>query len=145
MEELKLISFRKDLIAPERKHEDDAGIDCYALDDFSLCAGDVVIIPLGFGLVIPKNNQIELRPRSSINAMGVITQLGTIDSGYRGEIKAVFVNPTRFDRYFKRGDRICQLVMTPITPCTICREITLNPEDVEKTERGSGGFGSTGK
>ena len=150
---IKLIKFRDDLIPPIRAHYNDAGIDCFAQDDFDInhfkskalapkddtvYYADRIMVPLGFGLEIPDGYMAVIKPRSSMNAKGIITQIGTIDSGYRGEIKAIFINtsPTA-DYSFKRGDKICQIVIEPVILADIVEELG--------DERKDGGFGSTGK
>ena len=138
---IKLIKFREDLIPPVRAHYNDAGIDCFAQEDFTLYASkdyiDGVLIPLGFGLEIPNGYMATIRPRSSMNIKGIITQIGTIDSGYRGEIKAYFINTTQIKYDFKRGDKICQIIVEPVVLAEPVLELG--------EERGEGGFGSTGK
>ena len=143
---IKLIKFRDDLIKPTRAHYNDAGIDCYAQEDFCLEHPDYDYIPhtdgkllvnLGFGLEIPDGYMATIRPRSSMNAKGIITQIGTIDSGYRGEIKAIFLNYTNETFKFERGDKICQIVIEPVVLADFVEELT--------NDRGEGGFGSTGK
>ena len=103
---IKLIKFKEDLIKPTRAHYNDAGIDCYAQEDITLQSmitsplmgifdyytrTTPTLIPLGFGLEVPDGYMATIRPRSSYNVKGVISQIGTIDSGYRGEIKAVLI------------------------------------------------------
>ena len=138
---IKLIKFRDDLIPPTRAHYNDAGIDCFAQEDFDLYASnnhiDGLLIPLGFGLEIPNGYMATIRPRSSMNIKGIITQIGTIDSGYRGEIKSYFINTTKNGYKFKRGDKICQIVVEPVVLAEPVLELG--------EERGEGGFGSTGR
>lgn len=134
---IKLIKFREDLILPIRAHYNDAGIDCFAQEDFTLCSNEGVLVPLGFGLSVPDGYMATIRPRSSMNIKGIITQIGTIDSGYRGEIKAYFISTTKNKYAFKRGDKICQIVIEPV--------ILAEPVLELGEERGEGGFGSTGK
>ena len=135
---IKLIPFKEELITPTRAHYNDAGIDCYAQEDFILCGGKMVKIDLGFGLEIPNGYVGLIMPRSSMNAKGIITQLGVIDSGYNGEIKAVFINTQLFESFeFNKGDKLCQIVILPIAICDLVLELG--------EERGTGGFGSTGK
>lgn len=148
---IKLIKFNDNLIYPCRAHYNDAGIDCFALEDFDLepfdkfateCGNPVKfipktteIVPLGFGLEVPDGYMATIRPRSSMNAKGIITQIGTIDSGYRGEIKAVFINLGNNTQHFKKGDKICQIVIEPVILAEFTENIT--------NDRGTGGFGST--
>lgn len=147
---IKLINFRNSLILPDRAHYNDAGLDCFAQEDFELdqfgtfaadgdfrCAVDRKLVPLGFGLEIPDGYMATIRPRSSMNVKGIITQIGTIDSGYRGEIKAYFINTSSEIHSFKKGDKICQIVIEPV----VLAEPVLELEN----DRGTGGFGSTGK
>lgn len=148
---IKLIKFRDDLIPPTRAHYNDAGIDCFAQEDFDLesfgrravdkdgvCYPiDRKLVPLGFGLEVPNGYMATIRPRSSMNAKGIITQIGTIDSGYRGEIKAIFINVTNINCSFKKGDKICQIVVEPVVLAEPVLELG--------EERGEGGFGSTGR
>lgn len=143
---IKLIKFRDDLITPIRAHYNDAGIDCYAQEDITIKSNyskigtkrtPISLIPLGFGLEVPDGYMATIRPRSSMNAKGILTQIGTIDSGYRGEIKAILINLTRKDLVIHKGDRICQLVIEPVVLADLVEELDNN--------RGEGGFGSTGK
>ena len=148
---IKLIKFRDDLIPPARAHYNDAGIDCYAQEDFEIDGfgtvavendalffpRDRILVPLGFGLAVPDGYMATIRPRSSMNVKGIITQIGTIDSGYRGEIMAYFINTGDESFRFKRGDKICQIVIEPV----VLAEPVLDLGD----ERGEGGFGSTGR
>ena len=149
---IKLIKFKKDLIKPTRAHYNDAGIDCYAQEDIVLKPFKVddnmmylttnvstspTLIPLGFGLEIPDGYMGTIRPRSSMSAKGILTQIGTIDSGYRGEIKVVMINLTDRPILISKGDKICQLVIEPVILADLVEELN--------NDRGSGGFGSSGK
>lgn len=143
---IKLIKFKDDLIAPIRAHYNDAGIDCYAQENITIKSNyskigtkrtPISLIPLGFGLEVPDGYMATIRPRSSMNAKGILTQIGTIDSGYRGEIKAILINLTKKDLVIHKGDRICQLVIEPVVLADLVEELDNN--------RGEGGFGSTGK
>lgn len=144
---IKLIDFgaAKNGLLPKRAHYNDAGLDCFAQEDFELSTfppygenfSHMIKIGLGFGLIIPDGYMATIRPRSSMNAKGIITQIGTIDSGYRGEISAIFINASDMPYNFKKGDKICQIVIEPI----ILAEPVLELEN----DRGEGGFGSTGR
>lgn len=158
---IKLIKFKQDLISPSRAHYNDAGIDCYAQEDVTLPgmslfttqtpantkvtitfddkefvpAAIPTMVSLGFGLEVPDGYMATIRPRSSMNVKGIITQIGTIDSGYRGEIKAMFINLSPNDLTFKKGDKICQIVIEPVILADFVEDLV--------NDRGIGGFGST--
>lgn len=134
---IKLIKFNKELITPKRAHYNDAGVDCYALDIIELPPLTPVMIPLGFGLEVPDGYQAIIKPRSSMNAKGIITQIGTIDSGYRGEIKAVLINTSQTPFAIRKGDKICQIIIEPVILADFVEDL--------QNDRGAGGFGSTGK
>lgn len=134
---IKLIKFNKELITPKRAHYNDAGVDCYALDIVELPPLTPVMIPLGFGLEVPDGYQAIIKPRSSMNAKGIISQIGTIDSGYRGEIKAVLINTSQTPFAIMKGDKICQIIIEPVILADFVEDL--------QNDRGVGGFGSTGK
>lgn len=134
---IKLIKFNKELITPKRAYYNDAGVDCYALDIVELPPLTPVMIPLGFGLEVPDGYQAIIKPRSSMNAKGIITQIGTIDSGYRGEIKAVLINTSQTPFAIMKGDKICQIIIEPVILADFVEDL--------QNDRGAGGFGSTGK
>ena len=149
---IKLIPFKKDLIMPVRAHYNDAGIDCFAQEDFVLYghgfqtydekenayySADRILVSLGFGLEIPDGYVGLIKPRSSMNIKGIITSEGILDSGYKGEIKAYFINTTNNNYFFKKGDKICQIVIEPVVLAEPVLELG--------EERGEGGFGSTDK
>lgn len=122
---------------PLRAHYNDAGADVYATQSIRLGPGQVVKMPLGFGLELPDGFVGFIFPRSSLSAKGINCLLPPIDSGYRGEIHAVLCNEGHSTQQISGGDRVGQLV---ILPCAV-------PDFVLEfgAERGSGAFGSTGK
>lgn len=149
---IKIVPMAEGFIPPSRAHYNDAGIDCYALADFDLIpmaaknfnvkmqevpSNNALKVPLGFAIYVPDGYMATIRPRSSMNAKGIITQIGTIDSGYHGELQCVLMNCSTTPYHFSRGDRICQLVFEPVT-------IVEFEQEIEDT-RGDGGFGSTGQ
>lgn len=131
---IEVIKFNEGLKMPTKANLGDAGFDCYSVIDFELKPSESKLIPLGFGLNLPYGFMATLRPRSSMNAKGIITQIGTIDSGYRGEIKAMFINPSLATYKFTKGDKICQIVIQEIPEI----EFYINT-------RGDKGFGSSGR
>ena len=122
---------------PFRPHENDAGADVYVPFDCTLKPGDIIKIPLGFGLEIPDGYAGYVFPRSSLAVKGLVCELPPIDSGYRGEIHAIVSNISNIRQTIKKDTRIGQLVITPV----IIADFVL----ALGTERGTGAFGSTGK
>ena len=101
------------------------------------------LIPTGLSIAIPEDLEIQIRPRSGLAAKSSISVLntpGTIDSDYRGEIKIILFNHGNKDFIVNNNDRIAQMVLTPVIKMEI-EEV----DQLPKTIRGSGGFGSTGK
>lgn len=125
-------------IMPTRAHDNDAGYDLYAKDDFYIDKNDTLMIGLGIHMLIPAGFVGLICPRSSLSKDDVNVALGVIDAGYTGEIK-VCMN-SFLPRYFKRGNRIAQMLILPV----VTPELELGNVTKTSTERGNGGFGSTG-
>lgn len=126
-------------ICPERAHEADAGYDLYSRDTCFVFAGEHVKFDTGVHVAIPRGYVGFIRSKSGL--MGIdITSDGTIDSEYTGSIKAVLFNHGKESYLVRKGDKISQLVLLPIETPEI--EIV---EQLEDTERGNKGFGSTGR
>ena len=122
---------------PFRPHENDAGADVYVPFDCTLKPGDIIKIPLGFGLEIPDGYAGYVFPRSSLAVKGLVCELPPIDSGYRGEIHAIVSNISNIRQTIKKDTRIGQLIITPV----IIADFVL----ALGTERGADSFGSTGE
>ena len=133
----------EDAKMPTRAHEDDAGYDLYSPQDYILMAGHNAVIDTGVHIQIPKGYVGFLKSKSGLNVHHHITGEGVIDSGYTGSIKVkLYNNSTDMNDTYEinKGDKIIQLVILPI--------LTPKLELVnmfEETDRGTGGFGSTGK
>lgn len=100
------------------------------------------MVETGFAMALPQNYEAQIRPRSGLAAKFGVTVLntpGTIDCDYRGEVKVILINLGSDDFKIERGDRIAQMVIAPVTQADII-EVT----SLDKTQRGDGGFGSTG-
>lgn len=122
----------------------DAGFDLPALFDTSIDPGEFQLIRTGVHLAIPKDWVGLLRDRSSIALRGGAVTAGVIDASYRGEVKVAMHNLGREPLSFKQGERIAQCVVVPhLSGTTAVEEVTL--DDLGSSERGAGGFGSTGK
>jgi dUTP pyrophosphatase len=136
---IKVLNFGYEKL-PYRAHANDAGADVHVCLDspaIVICPHQTVKIPLGLGLILPDGYMAYVYPRSGLSAKGIVCELPPIDSGYRGEIHAIVSNLSNENYIVHNGDRIGQLVITPIV---IADFIT---DDIE--ERGTGAFGSTGK
>ncbi|MFP7754600.1 dUTP diphosphatase [Thermodesulfobacteriota bacterium B35] len=121
-----------------------AGMDVQAAVDepLTMAAGDIVLVPSGFAVAITPGYELQVRPRSGLavgHGITVINAPGTIDADYRGEVRIGLVNLGRQSFVIRRGDRIAQLVLAPV-----CRARLEVVERLDRTARGSGGFGHTG-
>ena len=134
----------KGAIIPEYKTAGAAGADLCALLEAPLTipAGRSAMVPTGLFFEIPKGYEVQVRPRSGLAAKNGVTVLntpGTIDSDYRGEIKVILINLGTDDFTINNGDRIAQMIIAPV----IQASFTIT-DSLSETERGAGGFGSTG-
>ena len=105
-------------------------------------SGKTALIPTGLFFEIPEGYEIQVRPRSGLAAKYGITVLntpGTIDSDYRGELKIILINHGKESFTINNGDRIAQIVVSPVIQAQF-----IQVQDINQTERGSGGFGHTG-
>ena len=137
--------FDKNIKLPAYKTSGSSGMDlmAYTKNKITISPGKTAMIPTGFAVAIPKNYEIQIRPRSGLAAkkgISVLNTPGTIDSDYRGEIKIILINLSKKSFVVKSGDRIAQMVLCPVTKGEIV-EVKMLP----KTIRDKGGFGSTGK
>jgi len=136
---------KKNIKLPNYKTPGSSGMDLMAHLKKSIVInhGKTALIPTGMTFAIPKNYEIQIRPRSGLaikNGISVLNTPGTIDSDYRGEIKIILINLGKKSFVVKSGERIAQMVLCPITKAKL-KEVKILP----KTSRGKGGFGSTGK
>ena len=144
MTEILIKRLSKDVALPKYETEGSSGLDLAANVDkqIKILPGKSEIISTGLAVAIPKNFEIQIRPRSGLAAKSQISVLntpGTIDADYRGELKVILINLS--DKVFvvEKGLRIAQMVLCPVVKATL-KEVA----ELENTERGSGGFGSTG-
>jgi dUTP pyrophosphatase len=124
-----------------------AGMDVRAAvpegDPMVLQPGERLMVPTGLSVAIPMGYEIQMRPRSGLAAKHGLTCLnspGTIDSDYRGELKVILINHGTEAFTISRGERIGQMVLAPVT-----RLVWKTVDSLDETDRGSGGFGSTGR
>jgi len=130
---------------PAFKSTGAACADCYAKgsSDFMITipSFSTTIVPLGFKMEIPKGYYAEIRPRSGLSAKGINVAIGTIDSDYRGEVGAIVTNMSVDDFQVHGGDRIAQIMIKKIVKW---HGFLVGEGSLSNTERGNGGFGSTG-
>lgn len=125
---------------PIRAHQDDAGLDLCSVEDRKIEPGQGTLIGTGIAVALPPGHVGLIADRSSMAKKGLKTAGGVIDAGYRGEIKVIFWNLSHETLEIQKGDRIAQLLILPVaTPQTEA------VESLDTTQRGEGGFGSTGK
>ncbi|WP_137898069.1 dUTP diphosphatase [Sphingomonas sp. 2SG] len=120
-----------------------AGMDVVAAEALTLAPGARAAVATGFAIAIPEGYEVQVRPRSGLAIKHGITCLntpGTIDSDYRGEVKVILINLSEAPFPIARGERIAQLVPAPVQRATLAIVDAL-----DDTDRGSGGFGSTGR
>jgi dUTP pyrophosphatase len=134
-----------DITTPTYATSGSAGMDlCAACDSqIVLKPNSVVLVPTGFKVELPEGYEAQIRPRSGLaikNNIGILNSPGTIDSDYRGEIKVIMKNYGDTDFVIHRGDRIAQMIIAPYVRIA-WDEVSV----LEETERGSGGFGHSGK
>ena len=145
MTEILIKRLSNNVTLPKYETQGSSGLDLAANIEkqIEIQPGKSKIIPTGIAISIPKNFEIQIRPRSGLAAKNNITVLntpGTIDSDYRGEIKVILINLGKDDFVIKNGDRIAQMVICPVIKTEF--EIV---DELPNTPRGLGGFGSTGK
>ena len=137
--------FDKNIELPSYKTSGASGMDLVAFikKKITISPYNKAMIPTGISLVIPKNYEIQIRPRSGLTAkkgISVLNTPGTIDSDYRGEIKIILINLSKESFVVKSGDRVAQMILCPVVKAKL-KEV----KNLPKTIRDKGGFGSTGK
>ena len=132
------------VVLPKYETEGSSGLDLAAHinESIEIKPGSTAIIPTGLAVSIPKNFEIQIRPRSGLaakNQLSVLNTPGTIDADYRGELKVILINLGAKSFLVENGTRIAQMVLCPVIKANLKEVKTL-----DDTKRGSGGFGSTG-
>ncbi|MFD3463798.1 dUTP diphosphatase [Nocardia fluminea] len=127
---------------PLRAHHGDAGVDLHSVDDVILAPGGRALIGVGIALALPHGTVGLIHPRSGLAVNDGVTVLnapGTVDAGYRGEIKVCLINHGEVSVMIKRGTRIAQLLIQAVELPQL-----IEVDHLDDTARGAGGFGSTG-
>ena len=144
MEQIKICMLPEcDDLIPAKAHDDDAAFDLRSRVDMVLPIRKSVVVPAGFSIELPVNYEAQIRPRSGLalkHDLMLTNSPGTIDAGYRGEVGVIMYNGGTEEFSVKRGDRIAQMVI-----CRLPEVKLVAVEKLSETDRGSGGFGSTGK
>lgn len=141
---IKKLEHANDLPLPNYESVAAAGMDLRAAvaSPIVIKPGERVLIPTGLQMALPEGYEAQIRPRSGLAIRNGITMLntpGTIDADYRGEVKVIAINHGDEEFVVHHGDRIAQMVITPVTQFPV-----VEVSDLDETERGQGGFGSTG-
>ncbi|GAA2553569.1 dUTP diphosphatase [Neomicrococcus aestuarii] len=140
---IQILMLDPDLEPPSYAHPGDAGADLRAREGFTLEPGERALVPTGVAIALPLGFVGLIHPRSGLatkHGITVVNAPGTVDAGYRGEIKVTLLNTDlRESMTFERGDRIAQLVIQRVE-----QAVFVPVDSLSESERGTGGFGSTG-
>lgn len=147
---IKMVKMYQDVQVPEYAHDGDSGFDLHAYlrhepiacDTYRIGPHKTVLLKTGLQMAIPEGYEGQVRSRSGMSKRGLVVanSPGTVDSGYRGEIGVLLLNTTDMMQFIQHGDRIAQMVIAPVSRADIFLATSL-----DETERGEGGFGSTGE
>ena len=145
--ELQRLEHAEGLPLPAYQTAEAAGLDLVAAvpdgAPVTLAPGQYALVPTGLAIALPPGHEAQVRPRSGLAAKHGVTVLnspGTIDADYRGEIKVILINHGTAPFVINRGERIAQMVVAPVVQAALVPVVTLS-----STDRGAGGFGSTGR
>ena len=135
---------QEEAVVPKYETKGSSGLDLSAnvKSKITIKPGEKCLVPTGLAVSIPKDYELQIRPRSGLAAKNSITVLntpGTIDSDYRGEIKIILINLGKENFEITNGLRVAQMVLCPISKAELSEV-----DNLDKTSRDSGGFGSTG-
>ncbi|MBV5257723.1 dUTP diphosphatase [Synechococcus moorigangaii CMS01] len=139
---LRLLKLHPKAIIPRYQHEGDSGVDLHAIEAVAIAPHKTALIKTGLAAEIPIGTELQIRPRSGLalkQSVTVLNSPGTIDANYRGEIGVILINHSDTIFQVEVGMRIAQMVMVPVMRL----DITV-VDKISDTNRGRGGFGSTG-
>ena len=140
--EIKIKKLHKDAIIPKYQTNGSAGFDLPSCEDILILPGQVIAVNTGLGFDIPKNYELQIRSRSGLalnHNVFIFNGIGTIDQDYKGEVKAILCNASDKNFSIRVGDRIAQGIINQIEKAEF-----IEVEELERTERNDGGFGSSG-
>ncbi|MFA6022534.1 MAG: dUTP diphosphatase [Candidatus Pacearchaeota archaeon] len=139
---IKIKLLKENAIIPSYAKEGDAGMDLFSTEKYLVKKGERVLVSTGLAVEIPIGYEMQVRPRSGLalkKGISIVNTPGTVDSGYRGEIGIIIINHGEEDFEINSGDKIAQAVLNKIETAEV--ELV---EELSESERGAGGFGSTG-
>ncbi len=139
---VKILRLSENAKLPKYEHDDDSGMDLYAIAPQTIHPGETTLIPTGIALELPASTEAQVRPRSGLalnHGITVLNTPGTVDAGYRGEIRVILINHGKQTFEVEAGMRIAQMVIVPIIRADVEEVINLST-----SARGEGGFGSSG-
>ncbi len=139
---LKIKLINEDALLPFQANKGDAGLDLFSTEEKVIKAGEAELINTGIVIELPEGTEAQVRPRSGLALKHTVTVLnspGTIDEGFRGKIKVILINHGKEDFKVEKQMRIAQMVIAPVAKVNI-----INVDELTNTERGEGGFGSSG-
>ncbi|AWI13065.1 MULTISPECIES: dUTP diphosphatase [Bacillaceae] len=141
-DQLKVKLIKEDAKLPQYANPGDAGLDLFSVEEKIIKPGEFELISTGISLELPPGTEAQVRPRSGLALKHGITLLnspGTIDEGYRGEVKVMLINHGKKEFKVEKHMRIAQMVVAPVTRMNV-----IEVEEISDSVRGEGGFGSTG-
>lgn len=139
---LKVKLINMDATLPYQANAGDAGLDLFSVEEKLINPGQAELISTGIILELPQGTEAQVRPRSGLalrHSVTVLNSPGTIDEGYRGEVKVILINHGKADFKVEKHMRIAQMVIAPVAKVNV-----IEVEDFSSSERGERGFGSTG-
>ena len=137
---LKVKRIQEDARLPSYGHPGDAGLDLFSAVSTSIAPGSVQAVPTGIKVAIPPEHVGLIWDKSGISLSGVHRLAGVVDAGYRGEVKVVMVNLGREPFAIDSGMKIAQMLIQPVVQVSV-----IESDDLDDTDRGENGFGSTGR
>jgi len=143
MIDVKIEKVHKDAVIPTYAHHDDACCDLYVVEDYLIPVGQRRLLRTGIAIEIPSGFEVQIRPRSGLawkQGLTLVNAPGTVDAQYRNEIKLLIINLGEKPVAIQKGDRAAQMCIQPVHHFNFQEVDKLNPSD-----RGLGGWGSTGK
>jgi dUTP pyrophosphatase len=137
---LKVVRYSDDATLPRRAHPEDAGWDLASAESLEIPAGEWRLVNTGIGITVPPGTYGRIAPRSGMSMKGIVVNAGVVDRSYTGLVKVLLHNLSHQPFAVAKGDRVAQLVLERIAADAELVEVTT----LEQSERGDGGFGSTG-